>query len=31
MVYKTNSDAHLKFDKEVNRRIDIKVWTESPL
>ena len=31
MVYKTNSYAHLKFNKEVNRRKNIKFWAESPL
>ena len=31
MVYKTNSYGHLKFNKEVNRRTNIKFWAESPL
>ena len=31
IVFKTNSYAHLKFNKEVNRRINIKFWAESPL
>ena len=31
MVFKTNSYAHLKFNKEVNRRTNIKFWAESPL
>jgi len=31
MVYKTNSYAHLKFNKEVNGRTNIKFWAESPL
>ena len=31
MVYKTNSYAHLKFNKEVNKITDRKFWVESPL
>ena len=31
MVYKTNSYAYLKFNKEVYGRTNIKFWAVSPL